>query len=483
MSDVISSVLDRKRARANLSNSIVKAISFGILAILAALFKWFLDSILNHLGSGLSGTFGFFAIIEVISIFRFFIARPISLTEAESKLLKAKGVDFVKAKPKPELKTPRVSADTSLSSCLLNRSHDASLNLASPETKKTPPKTTLRKRLNSPIANRSINSDHELETYLDSFNSPSCNETILLHEQPKKPWTSPLRSLEPLTRFEYQLSKSPPTTKTNDSIQDFGKSSKESNAWEQLGVSQDSVNNWSINLRKYLWGTIVHPLVKEIKNVNKNLKVSLPDVQIGKTSISELRMISSPALSNEIRRIIPYLELCTNHAYLIERLETLSSGGYLSKYVWDGGQEFNGRPWSKENPTDSAILVHLLSCWLDTHLPPDPAAGPEARACTDRFIRKAKPVDIKDAKSKSAGKKIAQELSPKIPVALVEHSISPPEYFVQFGKEIKEIPSGRGNPLQAILLMFYLLHKKNEGEMAGVFLGQAGINMLSIFKE
>ena len=174
-------------------------------------------------------------------------------------------------------------------------------------------------------------------------------------------------------------------------------------------MSQDSVNNWSINLRKYLWGTIVHPLVKEIKNVNKNLKgtdiilnetaylylisnlASLPDVQIGKTSISELRMISSPALSNEIRRIIPYLELCTNHAYLIERLETLSSGGYLSKYVWDGGQEFNGRPWSKENPTDSAILVHLLSCWLDTHLPPDPAAGPEARACTDRFIRKAKP--------------------------------------------------------------------------------------------
>ena len=124
--------------------------------------------------------------------------------------------------------------------------------------------------------------------------------------------------------------------------------------------------------------------------------VSLPDVQIGKTSISELRMISSPALSNEIRRIIPYLELCTNHAYLIERLETLSSGGYLSKYVWDGGQEFNGRPWSKENPTDSAILVHLLSCWLDTHLPPDPAAGPEARACTDRFIRKAKPGKLAD---------------------------------------------------------------------------------------
>ena len=61
------------------------------------------------MGSGLSGTFGFFAIIEVISIFRLFIARPISLTEAESKLLKAKGVDFVKAKPKPELVSTNIN--------------------------------------------------------------------------------------------------------------------------------------------------------------------------------------------------------------------------------------------------------------------------------------------------------------------------------------------------------------------------------------
>ena len=79
------------------------------------------------MGSGLSGTFGFFAIIEVISIFRFFIARPISLTEAESKLLKAKGVDFVKAKPKPELVSIFINFDFSvlvkLKNLILNRKH------------------------------------------------------------------------------------------------------------------------------------------------------------------------------------------------------------------------------------------------------------------------------------------------------------------------------------------------------------------------
>lgn len=88
---------------------------------------------------------------------------------------------------------------------------------------------------------------------------------------------------------------------------------------------------------------------------------------------------------------MPYLEISPHHGYLIQRLTTLADGGYLSKYVWDGGEEFMGKPWTREHPTDTAILIHLLSCWLDTHLPPDPSAGPDARACSERFIRKTEP--------------------------------------------------------------------------------------------
>ena len=100
-------------------------------------------------------------------------------------------------------------------------------------------------------------------------------------------------------------------------------------------------------------------------------------------------MISHPVLSTDIRRLVPYLEISRNHGYLISRLDTLEDGGYLSKYIWNGGEEFGGKAWSSEHPTDSAILVHILTCWLDTHLPPDPAAGPDARACSERFIRKS----------------------------------------------------------------------------------------------
>ena len=58
--------------------------------------------------------------------------------------------------------------------------------------------------------------------------------------------------------------------------------------------------------------------------------------------------------------------------------------------MWDGGESFGGKDWNNsEHPTDSKILIHILSCWLDTHLPPDPAAGPDARAFSERYILKA----------------------------------------------------------------------------------------------
>jgi hypothetical protein len=48
--------------------------------------------------------------------------------------------------------------------------------------------------------------------------------------------------------------------------------------------------------------------------------------------------------------------------------------------------------------------------------------------------------------------------------------------FVQF-------TAGRDDPLQGILLLLYLLKKENYGEIAGVSLGPAGLNLLSVFNE
>ena len=44
-----------------------------------------------------------------------------------------------------------------------------------------------------------------------------------------------------------------------------------------------------------------------------------------------------------------------------------------------------------------------------------------------------------------------------------------------------QLPAGRSNPLGAVLLLFYLLNKENYGEIAGVSLGRAGINILAVY--
>ena len=55
-----------------------------------------------------------------------------------------------------------------------------------------------------------------------------------------------------------------------------------------------------------------------------------------------------------------------------------------------------------------------------------------------------------------------------------------------FGSELPlndhfQLPAGRSNPLGAVLLLFYLLNKENYGEIAGVSLGRAGINILAVY--
>lgn len=47
----------------------------------------------------------------------------------------------------------------------------------------------------------------------------------------------------------------------------------------------------------------------------------------------------------------------------------------------------------------------------------------------------------KGKKIKTQGNKVIHDLPAKVPVALIEHSTNPPEYYVQVGSEIKEVLS------------------------------------------
>ena len=70
-----------------------------------------------------------FSFFELWAVVKIFLAKPICLNPSQSKLLGAKGIDFEvkKSKPKPNVLNTR-DMETSLSSCLLNRSLDSPKN-------------------------------------------------------------------------------------------------------------------------------------------------------------------------------------------------------------------------------------------------------------------------------------------------------------------------------------------------------------------
>lgn len=96
-----------------------------------------------------------------------------------------------------------------------------------------------------------------------------------------------MRPHDPLSRYQYQLSRSPPKNRTADKITDFDNDSKGmsvlpflgepslclgGNAFEKLNISGEQQSRWAINLRNFIWATIVNPLVKQIETVNNKLK-------------------------------------------------------------------------------------------------------------------------------------------------------------------------------------------------------------------
>ena len=165
------------------------------------------------------------------------------------------------------------------------------LHQVTPGSKKTNSQSPhlLRHRITSSGSrhNQSITEGHELDEYLNSFNESGNNDSLLAFEQPRATqWTAPISRQD--NKYQFQLSRSPPKNRTTEKGGDVDTGVKGGDAFAKLGVSADDQvcvfiyfknnysNNkkarWAINIRKYLWSTIIHPLTKQIDHVNNQLK-------------------------------------------------------------------------------------------------------------------------------------------------------------------------------------------------------------------
>jgi hypothetical protein len=182
-----------------------------------------------------------------------------------------------------------------------------------------------------------------------------------------------------------------------------GYTEKASKVLKDLDISGISMNQYIDRMKRWIYDQILKPLTDNVHEVNKKLKEfnyegydcnhpldsspslglfipqNTPVIQSGRLTLRHILQHQAQGnliVSNRIY-LEEYLDIPNcNRKYLLERLESLSSGGYLPKFKWNSGGDFNGHSWNeKDFPTDSQIILHLFCKYFDLSLPSLPLHG------------------------------------------------------------------------------------------------------------
>ncbi|XP_053978853.1 transmembrane protein 209 [Hylaeus anthracinus] len=351
----------------------------------------------------------------------------------------------------------------------------------------TSPNGSLNKSFNASIngnltSEELIQSEKELQSYLDD----SRQRKHVLSTDIDQPsnllssfWSHPaIRSpgeVSPLLRrCAYQLapiidkskSTSPGTEEGNSPRGMFGGP----DVWRKYRIDPNKVNEWTANLRMWISKTVVERVAAEIDNVSSALvRHGLSDSQPGHVGLDRLRKLAqAPFLVTAIPTLptlVPFLELSNNQEYLVSRIKVLATGGSMSEFKWNGGGPHSSKEWDSSLPTDSAIIMHLVSTYMDTQLEA-PLDQPDARPFTSRYMARS-------------GMSLPRSKGPII----VCQSINPPHYCLAHSgdstlNDYEEIQRGRNNLFHTLLLFLYIVKTRDHGMLGRVNLGTSGINVL-----
>lgn len=292
------------------------------------------------------------------------------------------------------------------------------------------------------------------------------------------PATRSPREVSPmLRRCAYQLAPTIDKSKSTSPGAEEGNMTRSFGSpdiWRKYRIDAIKVNQWTANLRVWISKTVVERVAIEIDNVCSGLvRQGLSDSQPGHIGLDKLRKLAQSSLASAIPTLptlVPFLELCNNQDYLVNRIKILAKGGSMSEFKWNGGGSYNGKEWDSSLPTDTAIIMHLVSTYMDTQLEA-PLDQPDARSFTSRYTAKS-------------GIELPRTKGPII----VCQSVIPPNYCLSLtgdslAADYEEIPRGRNNMFHTLLLFLYIVKTQDHGMLGRVNLGMSGVNVLWVIDD
>lgn len=326
-------------------------------------------------------------------------------------------------------------------------------------TPSSSPSSSFNNKSSSPFTSDRISSINSLEEYLRSEEE---KEQKFLHSSPGdvQGYWSPSGSTLSLRKYHVATRNVVPLEKDQQET---------SSLWARLGIRKDEVNEWTERCRKWLAQTIINPISKEIKLINKKLEdMGSKKLTLGVATLEQLQDVASlrtmalPSLS----MLTHYLKVCTKQDYLIKRIHELAEGSTLSNYKWDGGGPWKGRKWDQDLPNDSQLVLHFLCTYLDSQIPPSPQF-PDGKTFTAQYFLKT-PDKPKNKKST---------------LAIYQSSMYPPHYKVLWKDSCIEIPHGRNNLFYAIIVFLHYIKKEEKGLLGHLDLELSGLNLLWIIAD
>ncbi|XP_033647233.1 transmembrane protein 209-like [Asterias rubens] len=274
-----------------------------------------------------------------------------------------------------------------------------------------------------------------------------------------------------LRKFQYQLaSRSPQSPASRSDDPDYPSTYGADTVWGRVDVRRDQLDLWTANLRMWISQTILVPLVRAIDELNVTLtKLGRAELQIGEVSISSLRQVSltKRQLVPTLSMVLPYLDVSANQEYVVQRMRDLASGGCISDFRWNKGADFKGRKWDEDLPNDSGMVMHMLCTYLDFQLPSDPKYCDGKTFASQYFMKTPDKPDLKK----------------KDQLLLFQTKINPPHYKLIIGDDTWDLPKGRSNMFQAVLLFLHHVKTKEHGMLGRVNLGMSGVNILWVIDD
>ncbi|KAM0725849.1 Transmembrane protein 209 [Formica fusca] len=380
---------------------------------------------------------------------------------------------------------------TSLGSSVLSDIKDCStfLKYSSPTSPKSAVSSnglfrSLNVSSNSSLTNEDLIQDEcELESYLKEIEQQRKCVLSTKVDQPSNLlssfWSHPATrtpgEVSPLLRrCAYQLAPTIDKTKAASPGTEEGSSPRGTfgalDVWRKYRVDLNKVNEWTANLRMWISKTVVERVALEIDNICAALvRHGLSDSQPGHVGLDRLRKLAQAqfliSAIPTLPTLVPFLELSNNQEYLVKRIKILAKGGSMSEFKWNSGGSHNGKEWDSSLPTDSAIIMHLISTYMDTQLEA-PLDQPDARPFTSRYMARS-------------GMELPRNKGPII----VCQSANPPHYSLALSgdslpSDYEEVQRGRNNLFHTLLLFLYIVKTRDHGMLGRVNAGSSGINIL-----